>query len=345
MNAPPIPKPLAPDHRAGAAPLTPRNNGVGSVHPSITCVVPAYNEAEGIARFLTELCSHLASLTDRYDVIVVDDGSRDHTMLEAIAVSGGLPIRVIGLSRNFGKEAAISAGLDEAHGEVVVILDADFQHPFSSIADFVRHWQQGYDMVYGVRADRRTDPVLRRHLSRLFYMALSRGASVDIPADAGDFRLLDRKVVEALRALPERIRFMKGLYNWVGFRSIGITFDVDERRNGKSSFNWRSLLELAITGLTSFSSFPLRLWVGVGSLISGLSILYAMFILTRTLINGTDVPGWATLVVAVTFLGGVQLFSIGILGEYVARIFNEVKRRPNYLVSERHGFSEDDPRQ
>jgi glycosyltransferase involved in cell wall biosynthesis len=316
----------------------------GTIRPSITCVVPAFNEADGIAAFLNALCRHLAGLTDRYDVIVVDDGSRDGTGLEVIAASGGLPVRLIGLSRNFGKEAAISAGLEEANGEVVVILDADFQHPFATIDEFIRHWQQGYDMVYGIRSDRRTDPLVRRQLSRMFYRMLSRGASVDIPADAGDFRLLDRKVVAALRDLPESSRFMKGLYTWVGYRSIGIPFVVEERRNGETSFNFPRLFELAVTGLTSFSTFPLRLWVGVGSLISGCSILYALYILGRTLVRGVDVPGWATITVAVTFLGGVQLLSIGILGEYVARIFTEVKRRPNYLVAERHGFSETDPR-
>ncbi|MFD0895399.1 glycosyltransferase family 2 protein [Luteolibacter ambystomatis] len=322
----------------------PHAQRVSNVQPSISCVVPAFNEAAGIAAFLTELCAHLATLSSRHEVIVVDDGSRDSTVLEVIAASGGLPVKLVALSRNFGKEAAISAGLDEAHGEVVVILDADFQHPFSTIGEFIRHWQQGYDMVYGVRADRRTDPMVRRFLSRSFYAIISRGASVEIPADAGDFRLMDQKVVAAIRDLPENSRFMKGLYNWVGFRSIGIPFEVAERAEGHSRFNFRRLFELAITGLTSFSSFPLRLWVGVGSLVSGISIFYALFIVTRTLISGADVPGWATLVVAVTFLGGVQLFSIGILGEYVARIFNEVKHRPNYLVAERHGFSRDDHR-
>jgi len=193
-------------------------------------------------------------------------------------------------------------------------------------------------MVYAIRTDRKTDPPVRRQFNRLFYQALSRGASVDIPSNAGDFRLLDRKVVKALRDLPERNRFMKGLYSWVGFRSIGIPFTVEERRVGSSSFNFIKLFDLAMTGLTSFSSFPLRLWVGVGSVISGLAIIYAIYIVAHTLIYGNPVAGWSTLAVAVTFLGGVQLLSIGILGEYVARIFNEVKHRPNYLVSEKHGF-------
>ena len=311
--------------------------------PWITCVVPAFNEAEGISDFITALCDYLRSITSRYDVIVVDDGSRDETGLKVIAVSGGLPVRLLGLSRNFGKEAAISAGLDEAQGEVVVIIDADFQHPIPVIGEFISFWQQGYDMVYGVRRDRSTDSSIRRHLSRLFYSLLSRGASVDIPADAGDFRLLDRRVVTALRQLPESGKFMKGLYSWVGFSRIAIPFDCAQRMAGTSKFNLSKLFDLAMTGLTSFSSFPLRIWVGVGSIVSAASIIYALYILMRTLISGNDVPGWATLVVAISFLGGIQLLSIGLLGEYVARIFNEVKRRPGYLVADRHGFSDSGP--
>ena len=307
-----------------------------TARPWITCVVPAYNEAESIAEFLCGLCAHLAGLSERFEVLVVDDGSIDATSQQVIAQPG--PIRLLTLSRNFGKEAAISAGLEEADGEVVVIIDADFQHPFPVIDEFIEHWQQGYDMVYAVRRERNTDSKLRRQLSRMFYQIMSRMSSVRIPEDAGDFRLLDRKVVHALRRVPESNRFMKGLYSWVGFRSIGLSFTIEERRSSSSKFNFLKLLDLATTGLTSFSNLPLRLWVGVGSLISLLSIFYAIYILMETLIFGNPLAGWATLVVAVTFLGGVQLLSIGILGEYLARIFNEVKRRPNYIIAAKHGF-------
>lgn len=310
-----------------------------TVRPSITCVVPAFNEAGGITAFINGLCAHLAGLTEHYDVIVVDDGSRDGTGLEVIAASGGLPVRLLSLSRNFGKEAAISAGLDASTGEVVVIIDADFQQPFHVIDEFIRQWQQGYDMVYGLRTSRSTDPPLRRFLSRGFYRLLSRCSSVEIPPDAGDFRLMDRRVVEALNQLPERSRFMKGLYNWVGFRSTSVPFDYGDRLQGTTKFSFARLFDLAMTGLTSFSAFPLRLWVGVGAMISACSMFYAFFIIARTVLCGTDVPGWATLAVAVSFLGGIQLLSIGVLGEYVARIFTEVKGRPNYLVAERHGFA------
>lgn len=309
--------------------------------PWITCVVPAFNEASGIADFLSALCDYLSSITGTYDVIVVDDGSKDDTGLKVIAASGGLPVKLLSLSRNFGKEAAISAGLDEAGGEVVVIIDADFQQPIELIGEFVNRWQQGYDMVYGLRNDRSTDPPLRRFLSRTFYSILSRGASVEIPPDAGDFRLMDRRVIQAMRQMPERDKFMKGLYNWVGFSKTSVPFNYGHRSHGKSKFNFPRLFELAITGLTSFSSFPLRVWLAIGFGISTISLLYALWIVAVTLLNGPDVPGWATLVVAILFLGGMQLMSIGILGEYVARIFTEVKGRPNYIVAERHGFTKE----
>lgn len=323
-----------------STPAATATSATTTVRPSITCIVPAFNEAEGITGFINGLCAHLAALTEHYDVIVVDDGSRDGTGFEVIGASGGLPVRLLSLSRNFGKEAAISAGLDASTGEVVVIIDADFQQPFHVIDEFIRQWQQGYDMVYGLRTSRSTDPPVRRFLSRAFYRLLSRCSSVEIPPDAGDFRLMDRRVVDALKGLPERSRFMKGLYNWVGFRSTAVPFVYGDRKQGTTKFNFARLFDLAMTGLTSFSAFPLRLWVGVGATISACSMLYAFYIIARTLLRGTDVPGWATLAVAVSFLGGIQLLSIGILGEYVARIFTEVKGRPNYVVAECHGFGD-----
>jgi polyisoprenyl-phosphate glycosyltransferase len=309
--------------------------------PWITCIVPAFNEADGITAFINALCHYLSGITGKYDVIVVDDGSDDETGLKVIAASGGLPVRLLGLSRNFGKESAISAGLDQAEGEVVIVIDSDFQQPIATIGDFINRWQQGYDMVYGLRNDRKTDPPLRRFLSRTFYQILSRGASIDIPPDAGDFRLMDRRVVHAMRQLPESDKFMKGLYNWVGFRKIAVPFDYADRQTGSSKFNLSRLFELAMTGLTSFSSFPLRIWLGVGLAISSVSLIYAFWIIGVTLLRGPGVPGWATLVVAILFLGGMQLMSIGILGEYIGRIFNQVKGRPNYVVAERHGFPAD----
>lgn len=322
-----------------ANPATPSQRH-SSTRPWISCVVPAFNESAGISDFLTELCHYLEDLSAKYDVIVVDDGSTDGTGLRVISMSGGLPIKLLCLSRNFGKEAAISAGLNEANGEVVVVIDADFQQPIATIGEFITKWQQGYDMVYGLRNDRSTDPPLRRLLSRTFYRILSRGASIEIPPDAGDFRLMDRRVVEAMRQLPERDKFMKGLYNWVGFTKASVPFDYHPRGHGTSKFDFLKLFDLAMTGLTSFSSFPLRIWLGIGTGVSLISLLYALWIVASTVLEGPDVPGWATIVVAILFLGGIQLISIGILGEYIARIFNEVKGRPGYVVSERHGFQD-----
>jgi hypothetical protein len=201
---------------------------------------------------------------------------------------------------------------------------------------FFAEWRAGYDMVYGVRGSRADESAVKRVLANLFYRLLSRSANVDIHPDAGDFRLMDRKVVEALRHLPERSRMMKGLYAWVGFPSKAVTFEVAPRLNGQSAFNLRRLSGLAVTGFTSFSSAPLRIWMVVGAAVSLLSTLYGVIVVVKTLMFGSDVPGWPTLVAGISFLGGVQLFSIGVLGEYVARIFSEVKARPLYLVNEIH---------
>lgn len=305
----------------------------------ISCVVPAYNEEAGIASFLPMLHAELLRHSDRVEIIVVNDGSRDNTAIRVLEVCKTLPaIKLIDFSRNFGKEAALTAGLDHADGDVVIMIDADFQHPVSTIADFMREWRNGYDMVYGVRTDRVEETGVKRAGVRLFYWLLDRMASVELPPDAGDFRLLDRHVVLALRQLPERGRFMKGLYSWVGFRSTAVSFEVQQRNAGVSSFNFRSLYKLALTGLVSFSDLPLRMWSVIGMVISCLAFLYGLWVIGKTMIYGPDTEGWPTLVVALMFFGGVQLISVGVLGEYIARIFNEVKQRPNYLVRGLHGF-------
>jgi polyisoprenyl-phosphate glycosyltransferase len=311
--------------------------------PFISCVVPAYNEEAGIASFLPELHAELLRHSDRVEIIVVNDGSRDNTAVRVLEVCKTLPaVKLIDFSRNFGKEAALTAGLDHAEGDVVIMIDADFQHPVSTIADFMREWRNGYDMVYGVRTDRMEETGVKRAGVRLFYWLLDRMASVELPQDAGDFRLLDRRVVLALRQLPERGRFMKGLYSWVGFRSAAVSFEVQQRNTGTSSFNFRSLYKLALTGLVSFSDLPLRMWGVIGLIISGLAFLYGLWVIAKTMIYGADTEGWPTLVVALMFFGGVQLISVGVLGEYIARIFNEVKQRPNYLVRGLHGFQNEE---
>lgn len=304
----------------------------------IGCVVPAHNEAENLQKLLPVLNEQLAKLSPQYEILIVDDGSRDNTSEVAIELSARFPVRLLQLSRNFGKENALTAGIDHVRGDVVLLIDADLQHPVELIPTFYQHWRDGYDMVYGVRTDRDDEKYWKRRLSGWFYNLLRRMSDIPIEPNAGDFRLMDRRVVDTLKALPERNRFMKGLYGWVGFKSISVPFHVEHRQKGKSSFNFWRLMELAVTGITSFTSIPLRIWAGIGAIISIFSIIYGVFIAIRTIFFGVDLPGWATLTVGVTFLGGVQLFSIGVLGEYVARIFTEVKHRPPYVIYRQHDF-------
>lgn len=306
--------------------------------PLISCVIPAYNEAENLKLLIPQLTETLRALSPRIEIIVVDDGSTDNSAATAFALSESYPVKCLLLSRNFGKENALTAGIDEARGDVVILMDADMQHPLAMIPQFFLRWQQGYEMIYGVRANRDDESFWKRQFTHWFYRVLKRASRIPIEPDAGDFRMLDRKVVESLRALPERSRFMKGLYAWVGFHSIGVPFDVAERHTGTTTFNFRRLTSLAILGLVSFTDLPLRMSTMIGLLISCLSIAYGVFEMVRTLATGGDTPGWATLVVAITFLNGVQLMAIGVLGEYIARIFNEVKGRPNYVVARRIGY-------
>lgn len=306
----------------------------------ISCVVPVFNEESVISSFVAALISLLESQTNQFEIILVDDGSRDRSLLIMQQLASDARIKVIGLSRNFGKEVALTAGLEHASGSVAIILDADFQHPLATIPVFLEHWSQGYDMVYGVRTDRESESYLKRRFANSFYWLMQKITQIDIPPNAGDFRLLDRQVINALNSFPERTRFMKGLYAWVGFKSLAVPFTVQQRAGGKSSWRFTRLTELAITGITSFSDVPLRVWGMIGFLISLVSLVYAIYIVTVTLLYGADLPGFPTLVVAIMFLGGVQLLSIGILGEYIARIFTEVKHRPKYLIHTKVGFDE-----
>lgn len=310
--------------------------------PSITCILPAFNEAANLQILIPQLTEYLPRLSARFEILVVDDGSRDDTVEVVRMLAETYPVSLLCLSRNFGKEAAMSAGLDHAEGDVVILMDSDLQHPIEMLEVFFQHWQQGYEMVYGVRADRSDEGRIKRSVTNQFYRLLSQSADVSIEPNAGDFRLMDKKVVRALRSLPERKRMMKGLFAWVGFRSIGIPFKVNPRYSGQTSFGLRRLSSLALTGITAFSSAPLRIWMVIGACISFLAFAYAMTIILSTLILGTRVPGWPTLIASISFLGGIQLLSVGVLGEYIARIFSEVKGRPVYLISdyERHAGAE-----
>lgn len=306
--------------------------------PTISCVIPAYNEAENLKLLIPQLTETLTPLSSHLEIIIVDDGSTDTTAATAAALTHDYPVRCLFLSRNFGKEAALTAGVHEANGDVVVMMDSDMQHPVAVIPVFLQKWREGYEMVYGVRANRDDESFLKRHLAHAFYRLLRRASRIPIEPDAGDFRLLDRKVVESLKALPERSRFMKGLYAWVGYKTIGIPFQVEERYSGRTTFNFRRLTRLAVIGMVAFTELPLRISAIAGLVISLISIIYGTYEAIRALFFGSDIPGWTTLVVAITFLNGIQLMAIGVLGEYVARIFNEVKGRPNYIIARRLGF-------
>jgi glycosyltransferase involved in cell wall biosynthesis len=246
-------------------------------------------------------------------------------------------VRLLCLSRNFGKEAALSAGLDRAQGQLVVLLDADLQHSPSLIPAMLALWKEGADTVCAVRQHRKDESRLKRWGARCFYGLVNAGTQVPIPAGAGDFRLMDRRVVNALLALPERNRFLKGMYAWVGFKTVELPYLPDPRAEGESTFSLRSLKRLALTGITSFSTLPLRLWSGIGVLIATFALAYGLWIVIEHLIWGIPVQGWATLAAGMMFFSGVQLLSIGILGEYVGRIFDEVKQRPIYLIDREWG--------
>src|SRR5574344_2061306 len=301
----------------------------------LSCVVPAHNEEANLPHFVQALAQAVAQLTPDFEILIVNDGSRDGTHAVALQLleNSGLPLRYIALSRNFGKEAALSAGIDHARGNAVVLIDADFQHPLELLPQMHDLWQHGYDMVYGVIVDRAAEHGAKRVGTSLFYRIMNSGNAVKLPPNAGDFRWLDRKVVEALKRLPERHRFMKGLYAWVGFKSAALPFVPLDRAAGASSFNLRRLGSLALLGLTSFTTLPLRVWSVIGALVALAALLYGGWITLETLRFGADLAGWPTLAASIMLFSGVQLMSIGILGEYIGRIYDEVKQRPSYLVA------------
>jgi polyisoprenyl-phosphate glycosyltransferase len=306
--------------------------------PELSVVIPVLNEGASIGPLCDRVTGVLNRITPDWELVFVDDGSSDDT-LDRIRAESATDQRIgaVSLSRNFGKEIAIAAGLDHARGEAVVIMDADLQHPPEMIETFVERWREGYVMVYGQRTDRSGETPLKRNSAHLFYRLFRRFGETSLPEGAGDFRLIDRKGVEVLKALGERARFSKGLYAWIGFKSTGVPFAVEERRHGATKWSLRKLFRFAFDGITSFTTVPLRVWTYLGIIISILSILTAVYYLIRTLLFGTDLPGFPSLIVSVMFFSGVQLMSLGIIGEYVGRIFAEVKRRPLYVVAERLG--------
>ena len=304
----------------------------------LSVVVPVFNEARNLKPLIEALRPILDRETSGWEVIFVDDGSADDSLAVMRELNqGDARLRAVSFSRNFGKEIAIAAGLDHARGRAVAIMDADLQHPPEILAQFLAKWREGYGMVYGVRSDRDAEARIKRNLARAFYSLFERFGETGLPEGAGDFRLMDRKAVDALKAMGERARFSKGLYAWVGFKSVGIEFQVAERLHGATKFNYRKLFSFAFDGISSFSTVPLKIATYFGALIACLATLAAVFYALRTLFFGTDLPGFPTLVVSIMFFSGIQLVSLGMIGEYVGRIFAEVKRRPLYLIGERVG--------
>jgi glycosyltransferase involved in cell wall biosynthesis len=301
----------------------------------ISIVIAFYNEEATIETLFRETESVLKDLPYDFEFVCVNDGSRDRTLEKLRAqMTPARRMKVINLARNFGKEAAISAGLASAGGDAVVVMDADLQDPPALIAKFIAKWREGYDVVYGVRTSRKTDTIPKRVTAHAFYAIFNLLTDVKLPEGAGDFRLLDRRVVDALLALPERNRFMKGLFSWVGFKQTGVPFVRQARSGGLSGWSYLRLLNFAVDGLTSFSILPLRISSILGGLISGIGLTYAAYLVLRTLIFGVDVPGYASVMVAVLSLGGVQLLCLGLIGEYLGRLYMEAKARPLYVVSE-----------
>jgi polyisoprenyl-phosphate glycosyltransferase len=303
----------------------------------ISIVVPFFNESEVVLKFYEEITKVANAIPDmEFEFVCVNDGSRDDT-LEKLAqlVTFDARVRVIDLSRNFGKEAALTAGLDEARGDAVIPMDADLQDPPELILKLIEQWKKGYEVVLAKRSDRQSDSFLKKKTAELFYRIHNHISDTAIPENVGDFRLIDRAVVTALHELPERRRFMKGLFAWVGFKTTTVEYARAARVAGKTKFTGWRLWNFAMEGFTSFSTIPLRVWTYMGTSLAGVGFIYAVFIIIRTLVFGVDMPGYASLLTVVLFLGGVQLIGIGVVGEYIGRIYIESKQRPIYIVRNR----------
>jgi glycosyltransferase involved in cell wall biosynthesis len=325
--APPSMPPAAPP------PALPR----ADARPSLSVVLPCRNEAQNLAELLPQLVATLDGCTPRWEIVLVDDGSTDATPALLLAWARQPGVRVLQLSRNFGKEAALTAGLQAAAGEVVVMMDADGQHQPALIPQFLASWRDGADVVYAVRRDRDDESAFKRWGTGWFYRMLNAADRFEVPAGAGDFRLMDRQVVDALLSLPERNRFMKGLYAWVGFQVQALPYQPAARLHGRSHFSALRLIRLSMDGLSAFTTWPLRAVSAVGFVLALLAFLYGGYLSVVYLLYGHSVSGWTTIVVSLMLLAGIQLVSLGIVGEYVGRIFEEVKARPLYIVRQSLG--------
>ncbi|MBI4744684.1 MAG: glycosyltransferase family 2 protein [Actinobacteria bacterium] len=304
-------------------------------------VVPVYNEVEVLPELYKRLTQVLNKLDGASEVIFVNDGSKDNslTLLSELSEKDNR-VKVISLSRNFGHQIAITTGIDYAKGQAVIIMDADLQDPPEIIPRLIEGWKNGYDIVYAVREKRKGESFFKKITASLFYKLIRKITNVDIPMDAGDFRLLSRRVVDRLKTFEERNRFVRGLISWMGYKQIGIRFKRDKRFAGKTKYPLRKMLKFAFDGITSFSFVPLQIATYFGFFISFCSFLYAFYVIAIKLLTNKLVPGWTSLIVTVLFLGGIQLITLGIVGEYIGRIYDEVKRRPLYLVAQEIGFDE-----
>lgn len=302
----------------------------------ISILAPCYNEEVMVDEFFLALNSTLKKLPQyEFEIVIVNDGSSDETLLRLDSwLKKDSRIVVVDLTRNFGKEIAITAALDHAKGDAAIILDFDLQDPTELILDFVKKWEEGFEAVIAVRVDRKSDSFLKRKTAEIFYSIYNKFADVKIAKNAGDSRLLDRKIIDRIKQLPERQRFMKGLFFWVGARCTYVNYVRQKRKLGESKFSGWKLWNFALEGITSFSTLPLRIWTYIGFGVSFLAFIYGIIVITKTVILGIDLPGYSSLMVATLFLGGIQIMGIGIVGEYLGRVYMESKRRPIYLVRE-----------
>jgi glycosyltransferase involved in cell wall biosynthesis len=302
----------------------------------ISIICPFYNEEKMVSLFFNELLNAVSKLEETVEIICINDGSKDQTLEKILEQKRSAPsniiIRILDLSRNFGKEAALSAGIDHARGDAIIPIDTDLQDPPQLINALIDKWREGYEVVLAKRCDRSTDTWVKRTTAQWFYRLHNAISTPPIPENVGDFRLMSRTAVEALKKLPERERFMKGLFNWVGFKTAQIEYVRPPRKAGESKFPLLKLWNFALDGITSFSTVPLRIWSYIGTFISFAAFTYGSFIIIRTLIHGVDIPGYASLIVIILFLGGLQLVGIGVLGEYLGRIYIETKKRPLYIL-------------
>ncbi|HET9147416.1 MAG TPA: glycosyltransferase family 2 protein [Acetobacteraceae bacterium] len=312
--------------------------GAAVPRPVFSVVVPCYNEAEGIDEFHRRLAAVMAGLGESWEVLYVNDGSRDATLLRLEVLHRAYPqVALVNLSRNFGKEIALTAGLDHARGDAIIVIDADLQDPPEVIPELVDGWREGFDIVYAQRRAREGETWLKKATAAGFYRLMQRMGRVKLPPDTGDFRLISRRATDALLSLREHHRFMKGLFAWIGFPSKAVLYDRASRHAGSTSWNYWKLWNFALEGITGFTVLPLKLATYLGLLVALFAAIYGAVILVRTVLFGNPVPGYPSLMVVILFLGGAQLVTLGVIGEYLGRVFNETKRRPLYLLERYSG--------